>query len=214
MKQDEWTDDREGGTEAGRLCWWVMLVALALYGVFFVFSTGYIGEAYPIRPIWTRHVVWLAVGIAVCVVISRMHPRGAGLRIVTWIGYWTSVLGLLVVLFWGRSIGGASRWLVVGPLMLQPAEFAKIFTLMAVSRIVCPSDVPKEEWRVSRYLFLLPVVLIPVALIGLEPSYGNAFSLLPGVAAIICVHALNGRLWGLILLLLRLRLPQPPERSS
>ena len=95
------------------------LLALSVFGVSYIFSTGYLGSAYPIRPNWLRQCVFLGIGAAAAWGMSRLDHRGAAWRAVVWGGYGASVMLLAVVLVAGREIGGARRWLPLGPLLLQ-----------------------------------------------------------------------------------------------
>lgn len=184
-------DERDGDS----LWWWLTLLGLALYGVFFVYSTGYISAEYPVREVWTRHALWLAVGAAVLVGVSRLAPGGRGAGLLIWLGYAFSLLGLVAVLLLGTKIGGARRWLSLGGQMIQPAEFAKVFTLLAVARVL---GTMKSGWR---YALAVALVGVPLGLIIVEPSVGNALSLLPGMAVAMGSCQKSRRLWQAMLCL-------------
>ena len=193
--------------ESGRerndlLLWWLALAGLALYGVLFVYSTGYIGGDYAVRPVWRQHAVWLLLGAVLLWGVSRLSPAGRLLDALVWLGYGGSLLGLGAVLLVGKQIGGARRWLEFGPLTLQPAEFAKVFTLLAVARLLArPADSGGRLWRLAtqsrarRTLLLLAAVALPAALIVVEPSAGNACTLLPATAVAIGLRLPWRRLW-------------------
>ena len=103
------------------LLWWLALAGLALYGVLFVYSTGYIGGDYAVRPVWRQHAVWLLLAAVLLWGVSRLSPSGRLLDALVWLGYGASLLGLVAVLLVGKQIGGARRWLDLGSLTLQPA---------------------------------------------------------------------------------------------
>ena len=155
------------------------VLALALYGLFFIYSTGYIGEDFPVRENWTRQTVFLVIGLVMAVFLSRWDYRSRSWFLFVCGGYATSLLLLILVLFIGQRIGGARRWLNLGFLTLQPAEFAKVFTLMLCARFVGEG---KSGLKSAGCTLLL--VLPPTLLILLEPSYGNAFSLFPATFAL------------------------------
>jgi rod shape determining protein RodA len=73
------------------------------------------------------------------------------------------VLLLLVTLFIARPIAGSRSWLELGPVRLQPAEFAKFATALAVSRYMAGINLRHQNWRdqaVLAGLTLLPPLLI------------------------------------------------------
>ena len=190
------------------LLWWLALAGLALYGVLFVYSTGYIGGDYAVRPVWRQHAVWLLLAAVLFWGVSRLSPSGRLLDALVWLGYGASLLGLVAVLLVGKQIGGARRWLDLGSLTLQPAEFAKVFTLLAVARLLArPADSGGRLWRLAtrtrlrRTLLLLAAVALPAALIVVEPSAGNSCTLLPATAVAIGLRLPWRRLWNALLAL-------------
>ena len=185
---------------SGLLLWRLLVAVLMVYGVCFVYSTGYVSEDYPVRATWTRHIAWSLFGCVVAFCMSRLAGHDFAMRWLTWCGYGASLLMLALVLMFGTTIGGARRWLSLGPLMLQSAEFAKVFTMLAVCRVASPDgELRRRKWR---YLLLLPVIGLPFALIVIEPSYGNAFSLLPGAFAVLGVQLAWRHLWRFMMVLL------------
>ncbi len=173
------------------------LLLLAAFGVCYIFSTGYLGSDFPVRPNWLRQCVFLAVGAVLCWGMARLDNRGLWWRAVVWGGYGLSVLLLVVVLVCGREIGGARRWLSFGPFLLQPAEFAKVFTILA-GALLLSGQVCKR--RRSEIVWSLLCFAVPFTLILLEPSYGNAGSLVPGLLVLWGLRLAPRWLWRLGLL--------------
>ena len=152
------------------------VLALALYGLFFIYSTGYIGDDFPVRENWTRQTVFFVIGAVLAVLVARWDYRSRSWFFFVCGGYAISLLLLVVVLFLGQRIGGARRWLNLGFMTLQPAEFAKLFAIMLCAWLV---GTGKSWLKSAGCCFLL--VIPPAFLILLEPSYGNAFSLFPAM---------------------------------
>ena len=187
------------GSSFSRLLLWGCVVALCTYGVLFIYSTGYVADEYPVRPNWWRQLIWIAVSAVACFTVASMNPKGLAWRTFVWGGYGTSVLMLILVLAFGRVIGGARRWLDIGPVMLQPAEFANFFMLMAL----CETAVWQGngwKWRLSKLIGISVLLLIPLTLILAEPSFGNAFSAVPPIFCIIGIRYFNKRIWGALVI--------------
>jgi rod shape determining protein RodA len=170
----------------------ITLILLALFGVAYIYSTGYIGSDYPVRPNWLRQCVFLAVGASAAIIFARMDNQKRSWQALIIGCYLLSVLLLVAVLLVGRSVGGARRWIALGPLFLQPAEFAKVFTLLA-GALVLSGELFHRKW------LELPVALgvfaLPMLLIAREPSYGNAASVLPGLLLMLGMRYLPAWLW-------------------
>ena len=173
------------------------VLALALYGLFFIYSTGYIGDDFPVRENWTRQTVFFVIGAVLAVLVARWDYRSRSWFFFVCGGYAISLLLLVVVLFLGQRIGGARRWLNLGFMTLQPAEFAKLFAIMLCAWLV---GTGKSWLKSAGCCFLL--VIPPAFLILLEPSYGNAFSLFPAIAALYLLRWTSRRFIALLFALL------------
>ena len=106
--------------------------------------------------------------IALIVVItdSRFYSLFA------YIIYAIVILLLIIVLFVGKEIHGAKSWFEFGFFRLQPAEFAKVGTAMALARYVNSKNFNIKN---SNHLFnSLAIILIPSILIFVQPDTGSA----------------------------------------
>ncbi|MGA2932434.1 MAG: FtsW/RodA/SpoVE family cell cycle protein, partial [Acidimicrobiales bacterium] len=81
--------------------------------------------------------------------------------------YWLIVLALVGVFVVGSSAQGAARWFSVGPLQLQPSEFAVLALILAVASYCARRDEEGLAWRdVFRLLIMAG---IPIVLVLLQP---------------------------------------------
>ncbi|MGD9898202.1 MAG: rod shape-determining protein RodA [Calditrichaceae bacterium] len=86
--------------------------------------------------------------------------------------YIISIILLILVMFFGVRGFGAERWLSIGPLKLQPSEFAKIATVLAVARYLST-----REANVNRFKYLAgtsAIILLPFVLIVQQPDLGTS----------------------------------------
>ena len=187
-------------TTFSQALFWGIVCALCTYGVFFIYSTGYIADEYPVRPNWWRQLIWLAVSAVAGFTIASMNPRGLGWRMLVLIGYIVTIVLLVLTLLFGRTIGGAKRWLAIGPLLLQPAEFAKFFTLMMLCEtIVLPAH--SMRGKIVKIIGLAIMLGLPLALIIAAPSFGNAFSIIPAILCVFGIRYFNKKIWALLVIL-------------
>jgi rod shape determining protein RodA len=155
----------------------LLLAALVFFGWLSILSASWrSGEAGEGRYLetWWRQLLWIGTGIAVffaCAVPHYLRFR----RWAWWI-YGAAIAGLLLVFVAGTVVNGSRRWIVLGPVQVQPSEFAKIAAVIALARVLRVRKA-LEGWR-----GLLPPVLlvaVPMALIVKEPDLGTALLLLP-----------------------------------
>ena len=79
---------------------------------------------------------------------------------------------LLLVKFAGSSVMGAQRWIQLGPFTLQPSEFAKLFMIICLARLLSTRKKEYTTWK-----SLLPVAILmalPTALIFIQPDLGTS----------------------------------------
>lgn len=77
--------------------------------------------------------------------------------------YGLNILLLVIVIFLGKSGQGAVRWLQIGPIFVQPSEFAKLATILAVSRFISREDVDintLKDFLITALLFVIPFILV------------------------------------------------------
>ncbi len=112
-------------------------------------------------------------------------------------GIFALALALLVLVYLFPPVNGARRWIRVGPLGLQPSEFAKIAYVMALARYLMYRD----NYRRMRGLWLpLALTFLPLGLILREPDLGTSLVFLP--VLFVMLFAAGARRWHLGILVL------------
>ncbi len=116
-----------------------------------------------------KQAVWM--GISLVLGASILLVRGDLIRESAY-GVYAVVLVLLVaVLIFGKEVNGAKAWFGVGSFGIQPAEFAKFATALALSRYL--SGLKALADVQSRVISTI-LILFPVGLIMLQPDTGTA----------------------------------------
>ena len=201
------------------------VLALSLFGVAMIYSAGVLEVPSQITEgLWMRQGVFLGASIVGLLVISRLPPR-----MFEWVAmpaYVFSVGVLAVTLVVGSGTGtaeGVKSFLSIGGFRFQPAEAAKIATVLALAVLLARRE---ESPRYLRDL-LTPaaLVVVPLALVLLQPDLGTAlafvgiffaiifwagtpwplvlFAASPGVALIL---AYSARVWSVYIVLLAIGL--------
>ena len=79
---------------------------------------------------------------------------------------------LVIVKFAGTSALGAQRWIQIGPFTLQPSEFAKLFMIICLARLLSQHPEGFHTWK-----SLLPVIALmgpPFVLVLIQPDLGTS----------------------------------------
>lgn len=171
-----------------RINWGLALVltAIAAVGVVALYSAA--GGRF--EPWASRHAVRYGAAFAMMLVVALIHPK-VWLAL-AWPIYIVSLLLLVAVDLIGKIGMGAQRWLVIGPMQIQPSEIAKVAVIMVLARYY--HGLSKEQ--ASKFLYTLPpllVILAPVALVMVQPDLGTAMMVLMGGGALLFVAGV--RLW-------------------
>ena len=143
-----------------------------------------------------KQALFVVIGVVVMVAVAlfdyrRLEPVATPIYIIT-------ILALLGVFAVGRTAQGAARWYSVGPLQLQPSEFAVIGLIIAIAAYC---DRRSEEGLAWKDVFKLLVMAgIPIFLILKQPDLGTAIIMLIVLLIMLAVAGLPLRI--LILLLM------------
>lgn len=160
------------------LCAFGLVVAVLVALGFVVLSSA--SEANGIRlhhdayHFMKRQFVYLGVGVALAAVVASIdYRRWRDTPALAWMFY-AIVLVLLFAVFppLGRKINGSYRWIALGPVNLQPSEFAKLAVVIVVSVWL-----DRAGWRVELFRrgALMPALFIGVLALPVmaEPDFGS-----------------------------------------
>ena len=93
------------------------------------------------------------------------------------VAYWLTIFALVLVPLIGVERGGAKRWILVGPIQVQPSELAKLAFIFAMANFLSR---PLAELRRSDTFFrALGVMGLPFVLILIEPDLGSSLVFIP-----------------------------------
>jgi rod shape determining protein RodA len=174
-----------------KLNWGIItiLVALAFVGVLMHFSVS--SGAWTDMPLThgMRFAVLLAVTLGAAMFLDSRFWIATAYPL-----YVGALLLLVAVELFGATRMGATRWLDLGPVSLQPSEIMKIGIVLALARYYHDLD-PRRSGTV---LWIIPpflMIVAPVALIMHQPDLGTAMLIM---LAGVCIMFLGGLLWRII----------------
>lgn len=146
-----------------------------------------------------RQAAYGALGLVVMLIVASVDYRILGS--LAWAAYGVSLLALALVLVpgVGSEIAGSRRWFDLGFTTVQPSEFAKVATVLALASFVASRGPAMRE--LGNFLVSLLIVLAPMALVFRQPDLGT--SLVYGVVwvAVMTVTQLQKRYWAALLAL-------------
>jgi rod shape determining protein RodA len=137
----------------------------ALYSSSQVTITSGLGTNY-----FSKQLIWIIIGVLLLIIIYKI-PNGWIFES-SYIFYGLSLLLLLLVLVLGNSKFGATRWLNLRFFTIQPSEFAKLATVLTLSRFLSSEKVDLN--KLNYFLIAVSIILAPFILIIREPDLGTS----------------------------------------
>jgi rod shape determining protein RodA len=157
-----------------RLDWVTILlyVALVIFGISNIYSTNYnensnlINLKIPVGKQLAFAVASFIVAIVMLTIKAKVFERFASV-------FYLLTLILLIGLFaFGSNISGATSWYSFGGVGLQPSEFAKVTTSLAVAKLL--SEIQIDIKKIKSLVQVALIIVLPMILIVLQPDPGTA----------------------------------------
>ena len=115
-------------------------------------------------------IVWIGASIVIAFVLLLLDERYY--ETFAYIIYILLLLLLFGTIFNPHSIKGSHSWLVLGPVRLQPAEFAKFATALALAKFMSVYGYDIHKWKY--FGPTLAIILLPMVCIVLQRETGSA----------------------------------------
>ena len=133
-----------------------------------------------------RQVLWMALGV-IALFVGAATPVRWWRRLAS-PAFGLTVLALVAVLVVGHREFGATRWLVAGPLSVQPSEIAKLSTILMLATVMSRRELDMFRLRD----FFIPVMAslgVVSVLVMLEPDLGTTLLIASGGLAVLFTSA-------------------------
>ena len=166
------------------------VLCLLAIGLVFIYSTGsnygVLGTA-----AFFRQLQWIGLGGLLWIAGTVINYRSINFRLLTIPTYLCVIVLLLLTLKFGTKIYGATRWISIGSVRIQPSEFAKLAMILLLSVVfsVPRFDVNKKTGIIISLLIFSP----PFLLVAMEPDLGSSVVMIPAYLGIVFCAGLKWR---------------------
>jgi len=160
--------------------WMTFSLYLSLVGVgwLMIYTVGYGEEGYPnsrvnflMNTIVGKQTIFM--GISAILLFFTLIIDWKFWRTFAYLVYGLCLLSLFAVLFFGKEVNGATSWFSLpAGLTLQPSEFAKFATCLAMAAFLSTYSTNLKE-RQSQFT-ALGILLLPMLMILVQPDAGSA----------------------------------------
>lgn len=155
---------------------WILVflyIVLVGFGWLNIFAASKTEENHEILDFSTKYgkqILWISLSIPLIITIlffnSKFYEKFASIL------YLISIFSLLLLFPFGKEINGARSWFNFGAMSLQPSEYVKAFTALAVAKLL--SDRQYNFKLVKNQIKAFIIVFFPAVLITLQPDAGSA----------------------------------------
>lgn len=155
--------------------WWlvIMYLLLVFMGLFSIYSAVYNPEHPSLFDRSQRYgsqFVWILTALVIALVILMIDMKF--FTSFSYLIYGASMLLLVIVLLFGKEIAGSKSWIDIGGFSLQPAEFAKFATNLALARYLSGLHINLKKPK--NVIIAATLLIIPLGLILLQNDTGSA----------------------------------------
>ncbi|MBP5210689.1 MAG: rod shape-determining protein RodA [Bacteroidales bacterium] len=158
-----------------RLDWLLIAVSLLLIAVGWmnIYSAINVEDrsVFDISQRYGMHLLWIGISVVIDALILFAIPEKFW-SAVSWWGYILMIALLLAVLVIGVEIKGSKSWISLGAINIQPAEFSKITTSLALSLVMSKYGFSFKNFKDAALAFA--TMITPILLILLERETGLA----------------------------------------
>ena len=151
----------------------IVSVLLFIIGLIMVFSasnvTAYMSHEVSPYNYFIKQAVFLGVGLIMSLIMIKFTTKAYG--VFSWGLLLIIIVSLLMLLVIGQAKNRAISWYDLGPISIQPSEFAKVITIVWLARYY---EKNKKMTSYTKSLFPIGVCLLITFLIFIQPDLGTA----------------------------------------
>ncbi len=146
-----------------------------MVGVLNLYSATHSQSHEGLDNLWKSQIAWYFIASAVAIGISFLNPKT--FERFAYVGYIGTLFLVFLVLLMGKVGMGAQRWLVLGPIRMQPSEFMKMGLVLAMARFFTKVN-PERPLGFKELIIPGIIVMVPAVMVIVQPDLGTGMLLL------------------------------------
>jgi len=183
----------------GQIDWLLIatIASLSTFGIFMIYSAIHTNDSLLASALHWKQALWSSIGLLLLALILIFdYHHFSRLAYV----FFIFVVTLLIFVFWaGLVVYGAKRWLVLGPIRVQPSELAKLAVILVLSRHFGTRE-SSNSLRFRDLIIPFLLVIIPVGLVAKQPDLGTSLTILMIATVMVLIVGVEKRVLAYIAL--------------
>ncbi len=149
----------------------LLYAGLIFIGILSIYSTEFNNlKPHFLKNFYSKQILWASISILIIIGIGFLSIRK--IKNYASIIYLFGIFSLILVLIFGANINGNKSWFRFGNFSIQPAEFAKVTTVLGLAALL--SDIDFDLKKIKDFFKATLLIFIPIVLILLQPDLGSA----------------------------------------
>jgi rod shape determining protein RodA len=148
---------------------YILLVGFGWGNILSSSLTGEVDSIFNIGELYGKQLVFILLSSVIILITlsieAKFYERFAS------VFYLLAILSLIGLFIFGKTVNGSTSWYGIGAFTIQPSEFAKVATALAVAKFI--SDFQTNIKLVNHQLKLLVMIFLPALLIILQNDTGS-----------------------------------------
>ncbi|MBV7269970.1 rod shape-determining protein RodA [Winogradskyella luteola] len=154
---------------------WITIILFLLlvgFGYLNILSASHVGEItsyFDTSQLYGKHLIFIGLTFVLIVFIlsfeAKFYERFASII------YLVAILALMGLFIFGKDVNGARSWYGIGSMTIQPSEFAKFATALAVAKYI--SDLQTNMQTLKDQIRVAAIIFTPAILILLQNDAGS-----------------------------------------
>ena len=149
---------------------YIALIVIGWLSIFTASAGEDVGNLFDITTRYGKQLMW--IGFATVLAITIMVIDAKFFSTFSYVFYLGMLLILVGVLFFGSTVAGSKSWFKIGGFAIQPAEFAKFATALAMAKYLSTLNVDMRMLKTK--VISIGILVAPALLILLQNDTGSA----------------------------------------